>query len=93
MSGFIRPRWAGIPSRMNLPRFGVVADGPRVNVAFTAIESADAQNLKTGVEPRVPSILMQASDGSTWRFWLKIDSPGQQPSPRFTLVEPKEPSG
>jgi hypothetical protein len=42
------------------------------NDAATALEIADTQNVKRGLEPAFPSILLTAQDGSTWRVRVTV---------------------
>lgn len=72
MSGYQRP--PGIATTLlRLPRVARTgADNP-INQAFTLLEQADTQNLKRGQEIALPSLLLTASDGSTWRVTIAGD--------------------
>lgn len=73
MSGFQRPGGMAVPL-LRLPR--VPSKGGQsdpVNQAFGLLEQADAQNLKRGQEIALPSLLLTADDGSTWRITVAGD--------------------
>jgi hypothetical protein len=75
MSGtpYQRPRYGVGRGRMQLPRvdFGPVAQ--QVNGAFTIIEMADNQNLKTGQDAAVSALLLTDANNVTWRVTASTD--------------------
>jgi hypothetical protein len=73
MSGYQRPRYGVGRGRMELPRVQFAPVSAAINSAFQIIEIADAQNLKTGQEAQVPSVLLTDRNNVTWRLTVNTD--------------------
>jgi hypothetical protein len=73
-----RARGIPQPAPLQLPRVAFAPVAAPVNAAFSQIEQADRQNVKRGQEISVPSILLAAPNGATFR--VTIDLTGAVPA-------------
>lgn len=87
MSGYQRPRLPGAP-RLALTRAVVGSNNVDViNQAFTALEIADAQNVKRGQETQQRSMLLTAQTGQSVRMTVTVTGSGTDADPYVPALE------